>query len=229
MTDARKVQRRQPAEAAEWLVVLLHGYGSNGKDMISFADLWQDAMPGVAFAAPDAPTPCDEAGGAFQWVGRRPAADPRLLEELKEAAPGVNAFCDEELARHELDADRLMLVGFSQGTLMALHVGLRREVQPVGILGYGGGLLGPETLKSELRSKPPVMLINGTADAHAPPEGMARSIEALNGLGVVAHGQAIEGLGHSVNMDALVLGGRFLVSAMGYRARHGAPAVTDAP
>jgi len=210
--------RRTPAQA-EWLVVFLHGYGSSGGDLMAFADYWQASMPTVAFSAPDGPTPTKD--GGFQWVGKRPGSDPRLYDDAVAAQPTVDAFIDGELARLGLDASRLALVGFSQGTLMALHIGLRRAVTPAAILGYAGGLVGREHLVAEITSRPPVMLINGELDELAPVYGMHVALKALTEAGVVAAGQALPGLGHAVDADALIIGGRFLLSAFAYRAKHG--------
>ena len=210
--------RRTPAQA-EWLVVFLHGYGSSGGDLMAFADYWQNSMPTVAFSAPDGPTPTKD--GGFQWVGKRPGSDPRLYDDAVAAQPTVDAFIDGELARLGLDASRLALVGFSQGTLMALHIGLRRAVTPAAILGYAGGLVGREHLVADITSRPPVMLINGELDELAPVYGMHVALKALTEAGVVAAGQALPGLGHAVDADALIIGGRFLLSAFAYRAKHG--------
>ena len=210
--------RRTPAQA-EWLVVFLHGYGSSGGDLMAFADYWQASMPTVAFAAPDGPTPTKD--GGFQWVGKRPGSDPRLYDDAVAAQPAIDAFIDAELAGLGLDASRLALVGFSQGTLMALHIGLRRAVTPAAILGYAGGLVGREHLVAEITSRPPVMLINGELDELAPVYGMHVALKALTEAGVVAAGQALPGLGHAVDADALIIGGRFLLSAFAYRAKHG--------
>lgn len=210
--------RRTPAQA-EWLVVFLHGYGSSGGDLMAFADYWQTSMPTVAFTAPDGPTPTKD--GGFQWVGKRPGSDPRLYDDAVAAKPAIDAFIDAELAGLGLDASRLALVGFSQGALMALHMGLRRAVTPAAILGYAGGLVGREHLAADITSRPPVMLVNGELDELAPVYGMHVTLKALTEAGVVAAGQALPGLGHAVDADALIIGGRFLLSAFAYRAKHG--------
>ncbi len=211
--------RRDSTEPAQWLVVFLHGYGSSGVDLMAFADYWQASMPEVAFVAPDGPTPSKD--GGFQWVGKRPGRDPKLYDDAIAAQPAIDAFIDGELARLDLDASRLALVGFSQGTLMALHLGLRRPVPPAAVLGYAGGLVGREHLAEDITCRPPVMLINGELDEMAPVYGMHVSIKALTEAGVVAAGQALPNLAHAVDADALVTGARFLLSAFAYRAKHG--------
>ncbi|MFN4338062.1 alpha/beta hydrolase [Parvibaculum sp.] len=213
--------RRSAASGdAKWLVVFLHGYGSSGADLMTFADYWQSSMPNVAFVAPDGPTPAKD--GGFQWVGKRPAGDPKLYDDAVDAAPQLHAFLDAELARLNLDASRLVLVGFSQGTVMALHLGLRRAVAPAAVLGYSGGLVGADRLAAEMTSKPPVMLVHGEQDQLAPLYGMMMSVKAMTEAGVVCQGVPLPDLGHAVNADALIYGARFLLSAFAFREKHGA-------
>lgn len=216
-----KALRREAASGrAEWLVTFLHGYGSTGADLMSFADYWQSSMPDVAFVAPDGPTPAKD--GGFQWIGKRPAGDPKLYDDAVDAAPQLHAFIDAELAHLNLDASRLALVGFSQGTVMALHLGLRRAVAPAALLGYSGGLAGADRLAAEMTSKPPVMLVHGEQDELAPLYGMMMSVKAMSEAGIVCQGVPLPDLGHAVNADALIYGARFLLSAFAFRERHGA-------
>lgn len=213
------LRRAATSGKAEWLVVFLHGYGSSGADLMSFADYWQSSMPNVAFVAPDGPQATKD--GGFQWIGKRPAGDPRLYDDAVAVAPRVHDFMDTELAREGLDASRLALVGFSQGTVMALHLGLRRIVTPAAVLGYSGGLVGADKLKDEIVSKPPVMLVHGEQDQLAPLYGMMTSVKALTEAGVASQGIPIPSLGHSVDANALIYGARFLLSAFAYREKHG--------
>lgn len=188
---------------------------------MAFADYWQGSMPDVAFVAPDGPTQAKD--GGHQWVGKRPGTDPKLYDDAVAVQPVIDDFIAAELARLNLDASRLALVGFSQGTLMSLHLGLRQPVAPAAILGYAGGLIGREHLAADITCRPPVMLINGELDELAPVYGMHVSVKALAEVGVVAAGQALPNLAHSVDADALIIGARFLLSAFAYRARHGVP------
>jgi phospholipase/carboxylesterase len=221
MTESLNTLRRPAASGkAEWLTVFLHGYGSTGAELMSFADYWQSSMPNVAFAAPDGPAPAKD--GGFQWIGKRPAGDPRLYDDAVAAAPALHAFLDAELAQNNLGPERLALVGFSQGTVMALHLGLRRAVAPAAVLGYSGGLVGADRLAGEVTSKPPVMLVHGEQDALAPLYGMMAAVKALSEAGIVCQGVPIPGLGHEVNADALIYGARFLLSAFAFREKHGA-------
>jgi len=219
---ALTAHRRLPAGGAkpDWLVVLLHGLGGSGANMLSFAEYWAKALPGVTFVAPDGPDPCPQHPEGFQWISKRAATDPLLYEEVCAAAPLINAFADAELQEAALPPERLALVGFSQGTLMALHVGLRRATPPAAVLGFSGGLAGADKLEDEITARPPTMLIHGEQDALAPVYAMMSAVKTLEKNGVVAHGHVIPGLGHEVNVDALVIGARFLHSAFAYQERH---------
>ena len=153
---------------ADALVILLHGYGSNGADLISLAPYWAKALPGAGFVAPNGIAPLPEAPGGFQWFPIT-QLDPHLMEQgVRDAAPSVDRFIDRELDKHGLPPERCALVGFSQGTMMALHVGLRRSRPLAAILGFSGVLVGGRGLKQEMASKPPVLLIHGDRDPTIP-------------------------------------------------------------
>src|SRR5215203_5772064 len=133
----------QGGGAARQLVVFLHGYGADGNDLIDIGRAWQGLMPHAAFVSPHAPDPCGQVPTGREWF---PLASRNVNERwngVNRAAPGLQKFFDTELARHDLPASALALVGFSQGTMMALHVGLRRAVAPLAIIGYSGLLVGP--------------------------------------------------------------------------------------
>ncbi len=192
------------------MVILLHGYGSNGADLISLAPYWAKALPGAAFVSPNAIEPVPQAPGGYQWF---PIAnlDPHLMEQgVRMAAQSVDRFIDRELEKHALDASRLALVGFSQGTMMALHVALRRDKQVAAVLGYSGLLVGAGSLKEQMRSKPPVLLIHGDRDPTIPMPFMLEAAEALAEVGHGAQWHISYGVPHSIGPDGLDLGGAFL-------------------
>ncbi len=192
------------------LVILLHGYGSNGADLISLAPYWADALPGAAFVSPNAIEPVPQAPGGYQWFPIS-QLDPQLMEQgARAAAQSVDRFIDRELERYSMPPERLALVGFSQGTMMALHVGLRRERQIAGVLGYSGVLVGARTLKEEMRSRPPVLLIHGDRDPTIPIRAIFDSAEALAASGHGAQWHVSYGVPHSIGPDGLELGGAFL-------------------
>ena len=204
--------RMPPARggAPDSLVILLHGYGSNGADLISLAPYWAKALPGAAFVSPNAIEPVPQAPDGYQWF---PISnlDPHLMEQgARRAAQSVDRFIDRELEKYGLGPERLALVGFSQGTMMALHVGLRRERPVSAVLGFSGVLVGARTLKDEMRSKPPVLLIHGDRDDRIPIPAMFESAEALAASGHGAQWHISYGVPHSIGPDGLELGAAFL-------------------
>ncbi|GAM98048.1 phospholipase/carboxylesterase family protein [alpha proteobacterium U9-1i] len=199
---------------ADALVVLLHGYGSNGADLIGLAPYWQKALPGVAFVAPNAVEPIPGMPGSYQWFPIT-QLDPGLMEHgARAAASSVDRFIDRELERTGLDESRLALVGFSQGTMMALHVGVRRKRAIAGVVGFSGVLVGARTLKEEMTSKPPILLIHGTEDDRIPVSAMFESAEALAAADHGAQWHLSYGVPHSIGPDGLELGGDFLSNAL---------------
>ncbi|MGD9814298.1 MAG: alpha/beta hydrolase [Hyphomonadaceae bacterium] len=194
------------------LVVLLHGYGSNGADLISLAPYWAKALPGAAFVSPNAIEPVPQAPGGYQWF---PISnlDPHLMESgARAAAQSVDRFLDRELEKYGLPANRLALVGFSQGTMMALHVGLRRAQPVAAVLGYSGVLVGGRKLKEEMRAKPPILLIHGDRDPTIPIPAMFDSADQLAAAGHGAQWHISYGVPHSIGPDGLELGGEFLAT-----------------
>lgn len=196
------------------LVILLHGYGSNGADLIGLAPYWADLLPGAAFVSPNAIEPVPQAPGGYQWFPIS-QLDPHLMEQgVRGAAQSVDRFIDRELEKHGLDASRLVLVGFSQGTMMALHVALHRERPVAGVLGFSGVLVGGRTLKDEMRSRPPILLIHGDRDPMIPIPALFDSAEALAAAGHGAQWHVSYGVPHSIGPDGLELGGAFLANCL---------------
>ncbi len=197
------------------LVVFLHGYGADGNDLIDIGRMLAPVLPDTAFVSPHAPEPCGEAPVGRQWFPLA-SADPHLLRErVRSAAPVLDAFLDAELAAHGLADDRLALVGFSQGTMMALHVGPRRPGRIAGIVGYSGLLAGPEYLKSELRHRPPVLLVHGAADPVIPAIALDAATKALGEAGFAVESHLRPGLQHGIDQQGLALGADFLRRVLG--------------
>lgn len=192
------------------LVVFLHGYGADGNDLIDLGRLWAPVLPDTAFVSPHAPAPCAGAPYGRQWFPLA-SGDPHLLRQgVLSAAPVLDAFLDGELAGHGLADDRLALVGFSQGTMMALHVGPRRRNRIAGIVGYSGLLAGPEHLAAELRHRPPVLLVHGDADPVIPAVALDAAARVLGEAGFTVERQLRPRLQHGIDQDGLTLGADFL-------------------
>jgi phospholipase/carboxylesterase len=193
--------------AAKQLVILAHGYGSNGNDLIGLASMWHRSLPDAAFVAPNAPFPCMGAG--FQWWGLSSFSPAEMLTGIEMAAPIFDAFIDEELARYGLTEDDLLLVGFSQGTILSLHVAPRRARPVAGIIGFSGMLIVPEKLGPELQSRPPILLIHGESDDVIPVRAMADARSLLQGLEFDVESHVSPGLGHSVDQIGIDLAANF--------------------
>ena len=187
------------------IVILAHGYGSNGEDLISLAPYWREALPDTVFVAPNAPQPCPGAPGGFQWW---PVWDADRTAGVRSAAPVLDAFIDAELARYGLTEDRLALVGFSQGTMLALHVAPRRERTLAGVVGYSGMLIDAD--EAELRTRPQVLLAHGDADPMVPIAAFHQAQASLTRLGFQVSAHVCRGLGHSIDSSGVDLGKDFL-------------------
>ena len=220
--DTRRTRLRGPriGPAAggdpKQLVVLLHGRGANGDDLIGVARLLAKTLPHAAFVLPDAPQRCDEAPQGFEWFtvpGRN--RDPDKVEAgVRSVAPTLDAFIDRELATHGLPDNRLALLGFSQGCMMALHVGLRRPTACAAILGYSGRLCAADTLVNEIVSRPPVLLCHGTDDWVVPFESQELAAAALEAAGVSVTRLERPGLGHRLDRPGIDAGVAFLARAL---------------
>jgi len=201
--------------AARKLVVFLHGYGADGKDLIEIGRAWQQYLPDAAFVSPHAPEPCVGAPMGRQWFPLTFRDPDERWKGVNAAAPGLNRFLDAELARRKLPASALALVGFSQGTMMALHAGLRRPTAPAAIVGYSGlfvlpGNAEPATVAGEIKSRPPVLLVHGDQDDLIPVEALFHATQALAALEVPTEWHISGGIGHGIDQEGLRHGGEFL-------------------
>ena len=199
------------------LVVFLHGYGADGNDLIDIGRQWQPWLPDAAFVAPHAPEPCAAAPMGRQWFGLTFRDPDERWRGVVKARPALDAFLDAELARLGLDESRLALVGFSQGTMMALHAGLRRPRPPAAIVGYSGVLVTPREGDAgglEAAARPPILLVHGDADDVIPVEALLLSAESLAEAGIPCEWHLSAGIGHGIDGEGLRQGGLFLARAL---------------
>jgi phospholipase/carboxylesterase len=202
---------------AKNLVVFLHGYGADGNDLIDIGRAWQEILPDTAFVSPHAPQPCGQAPVGREWFALTFRDPNERWVGVNKAAPTLDAFLDEELARRKLPPSALALVGFSQGTMMALHVGLRRAVAPAAIVGYSGMLVppnpgqgSPEEFTASIKAKPPVLLVHGSEDELIPAQALFHATQTLASLDVPAEWHISHGIGHGIDGEGLRHGGEFL-------------------
>jgi phospholipase/carboxylesterase len=196
------------------LVILLHGLGADGNDLIGLAPYWARLLTDAEFLSPNAPFPCDTAPYGYQWFSSQDRSPEAVLGGVRAAAPILDAFIDEALEERDLGSRALALVGFSQGTMMSLFVGLRRADPIAGIVGFSGRLLAPELLASELRSRPPILLVHGTEDPLVPYRSMAAAETTLKAAGVPVETVTSVGIGHSIDDQGLRRGGQFLKNVL---------------
>ena len=210
---------RAPASGgpAKQLVVMLHGVGADGNDLIGLAPHLATVLPDAAFVSPDAPFACDMAPFGRQWFSLQDRSDAALLAGVQSVAPSVNAFLDAELAKHGLAPDKLVLIGFSQGTMTALYVAPRRPVSIAGVVAYSGAMVGGELLAKETLSRPPILLIHGDADEVVPVAAFDHAGAALQAAGFTVYGAKRPGLGHSIDSEGLSMGASFLLDRFGLK------------
>ena len=203
---------------ATHLVVLLHGYGSDGNDLIGLAPHWQEQIPGAVFAAPNAPNPLPGSPG-YQWfpISRM---DPHEMQKgVDSVAARLDAFLDAELAALSLPPERLILGGFSQGPMLSLHVGLRRAKAPAAIVGLSGLLTGIPPVRDD---GPPIFLAHGDADQIVPVQAMLVPASTLGDAGHAVQWHLARGIGHGVDPETIALAGTFLhLAGRGLLARSG--------
>lgn len=220
MTRALEAGRKEPVSGeTRSAVVFLHGYGANGADLLGLADPLGEHLPDTLFIAPDAPEACLGAPMGFQWFPI-PWIDGSSEEEsragLYRAVDDLNAFLDGVMVDEDLLPEQVMVLGFSQGTMMALHVLPRREDPVAGVVAFSGRLLEPELLADELQCRPPVLLIHGDQDDVVPPQSLPLAAEALQDAGwkeVYAH--IMKGTGHGIAPDGLSVALAFMQERLG--------------
>src|SRR5262245_10836675 len=207
---------------ARQLVVFLHGYGADGNDLIEIGRAWQPLLPDTAFVSPHAPRPCGQAPMGREWFPLTFRNPDERWTGVNAAAPALQQFLDAELARRQLPPSALALVGFSQGTMMALHVGLRRAPAPAAIVGYSGIFVlpndgPPDAVAANIKSKPPVLLIHGDHDDLIPVQALFLGSQALAALEVPVEWHISKDIGHGIDQEGLRHGGEFLARRFGPR------------
>ena len=212
----------QPAIAKkpDSLVILLHGLGSNGRDLISLAPLWARELPDTVFVSPDAPFVCDmvPAGypNSFQWFSLQDRSPRKMLEGVETAFPILKEFIEAQLKKYAVEPENLVLCGFSQGTMMSLYTAPRLPYEVAGVLGYSGALIGggPLTDDSETFNKPPVHLIHGEADDVVPVSAWHDARKTLEQAGFTVSGYTTRGLPHSIDDKGIDSGLAFMKSVL---------------
>lgn len=204
-------------EAPRQVIVLCHGVGADGQDLIALAPALSPALPHAAFVAPTAPDRYDQDpyGQGRQWFSVADRSPVMMEQGARSAAALLGPFIDAELVSLGLPPTAYALLGFSQGAMTVLFAGLRRAAAPRAILAYSGALIAPETLGTDLANRAPVLLVHGEAD-DVVPVGRSREAErVLRAAGVPVEAHYTPGLGHGIDDAGIALGARFLREAFG--------------
>lgn len=196
-------QRAEQQSPARFLMVLLHGHGGSGGEILSQTGNLQSFAPSMAEVAPNGPVGLGIA--AHGWFPE--PGGGRRQPTIAECVSAVDRYCDVELARLDLGPDRLILLGFSQGSLMALHVGLHRAQAPAAIIGFSGSMLAADPLGP---GKPAVLLVHGTGDDFVNPRAEQDVVDRLKAEGIPVESHALEGLGHAIDQRGIDLAGALL-------------------
>lgn len=203
-----KAPQDAPARA---LVVLLHGVGSNAQDLVPLADTWRDTLPDVAFASLDGSERFDGGFGGRQWFSLRDVNEVNRVGRVADAYPALRRMLEAELAYWQLSFDRLALVGFSQGSMMALHHAATSSDALAGVVAYSGRLASPVTTQA----RAPLTLVHGIEDPVIPVVELERAAHAFSDAGFAVGAFALPGIGHTINAEGLVLGRDALIRALG--------------
>ena len=201
--------------AAQQLMILLHGVGADGKDLIELAPHLGQIFPNAAFVAPNAPNRYDQGLSGYQWISSGIRVEAEAVEAIKAAADILNAFIDEELRSTGLGPQSLALIGFSQGTMMSLYTAPRRDHPIAGILGYSGRIVGANLMAAETKSRPPVFLAHGEMDPVLPIECLDAAQQTLEECDFSVQTLRCPNLGHSIDENGLVQGTNFLRTIFG--------------
>ncbi|NCV11686.1 MAG: alpha/beta fold hydrolase [Rhodobacteraceae bacterium] len=221
MTRVLTAGRKEPQSGdTRSAVVFLHGYGANGADLLGLADPLADHLPDTLFIAPDAPENCAGSPFGYQWFPI-PWIDGSSEEEssrgMHQAIEDLNAFLDALMVDEDLLPEQVCLFGFSQGTMMSLHVAPRREDPVAGIVAFSGRLLEPELLADEVQSRMPILLVHGDQDDVVPVQSLPQAAEALQNAGfsdVYAH--VMKGTAHGIAPDGLSVALAFIRDQLGF-------------
>ncbi|WP_417471810.1 alpha/beta hydrolase [Leisingera sp.] len=220
MTRVLNAGRKEPVSGvARSIVVFLHGFGANGADLLGLADPLAEHLPDTLFVAPDAPEACPGAPMGYQWFPIPwidGSSEEESMRSMQAAAEDLNAFLDALMVDEDVLPEQVVLFGFSQGTMMSLHVAPRREDAVAGVVGFSGRLLSPELLKDEMKSKMPVLLVHGDQDDVVPVQSLPEAAQALQEAGfqdVFAHIQ--KGTAHGIAPDGLSVALAFMRDKLG--------------
>lgn len=192
------------------LVILCHGLGADGNDLIGLAPHYAKVLPNAIFVSPNAPFQCDMSPFGYQWFSLQERTEEAMLAGAQKAQPILDAFIDQQLAKYKLTERNLALVGFSQGTMVSIFTVPRRKIPVAGVVAYSGRLIGKDLMSQEIRCNPPMVMINGDQDELVPVTLQPAAVDTLRALGVKIEGHIRPGLGHSIDDVGIKIAQDFL-------------------
>ena len=192
------------------LIILCHGLGADGNDLIGLAPHYAQFLPDAKFISPNAPYNCDMSPYGYQWFSLQERSEEAMLEGVRKAQPILDAFIDEQLVKYNLKEKQVALIGFSQGTMVSMFTVPRRNSAVAGVVGYSGRLIGGNLLPKQICCRPPMAMINGDLDDLVPVTVQAPAVEALRSVGIKIEGHIRPGLGHSIDNIGIKIGQEFL-------------------
>ncbi len=215
LIDSRRAAKSGSVSSA---VVFLHGYGADGTDLLGLADTLAPHLPNTVFRAPDAPQRSTVNPFGYQWFPipwMDGASEAEMHAGFQRSVADINLYLDRVLSEEGIDHSALVLFGFSQGTMMSLHVAPRRACSLAAVVGFSGRLLNPLILAEEVKSKPPVLLVHGDQDVVVPFASLSEASDSLVGLEFEVRTYVMKGVGHGISPDGLGVAQGFIRSKVG--------------
>jgi phospholipase/carboxylesterase len=195
-------------------VIFLHGYGANGQDLIGIANEWQSALPDTVFISPDAPQPCEMGGGGRQWFSLAEYSIPAMEREIKTVWPQLEQYIMDVSKHYAIPLNKIVLCGFSQGTMMSLYALPRINKPMAGVLGYSGRLLDEDAFKDGQNKQTPIRLIHGEVDMVVPLVSWSHANEVLTTNGYTVDGHTTPNLPHGIDAKGIASGLEFIKSIL---------------
>ncbi len=196
------------------VIILFHGYGADGRDLISIADMWTERLNNVVFVAPDSPIQCEESPFGKQWFSLSEYTKEAMTRGIQETTDMTDGFINAVTQEYNVKRDRLVLSGFSQGCMMALHIALTSPEPFAGVLGYSGMLLDQDAARTSVNKHTPIHLIHGTGDVVVPSAEWNEATSLLKKLNYPVTGYKTKGLDHSIDFQGIDSGMFFLVECL---------------
>ena len=206
VTTVEPLSKNKPKQA----IILCHGYGGDGKDISALAINWQRFLPDAIFLCPDAPEVCSVSPQGFQWFDLSIEKEDVIFEKSLVAEEKLTLFLDQVLSQIQLEPKNLALVGFSQGCMMSLQVGLKNKKQIGCVIGYSGKVINQKHLSNNINSKPKVFLMHGENDTIVSPMHLLEAKEYLKNQGINVKTKMFKNCEHKISVEGSSLGLGFL-------------------